>query len=523
MNQPSWRLSTALFLILASSAAHAGDFVDTRLSFVFSDDNLLAGPGETLQNSPEIDFGPRDGLFFPLENINRQDTGDETLAHLVLYKKLEGYIPGLITEAAFVARMEVLDSPGVFFRAGDVNISDGGSYIRAAYILDGENDDDSERKLELIFYPMNADRFRAGYTFDLSWGGNAVFTDRNARFASPGFKFRAEYDGFYGFAGAKTTRQLILEEDPTEVSNRELGAFWGGLFGAGWFGESVGVELSGGIFDAGRIPKQGIQGKTVMAGGGSFRLSYFLGDLKPSTSIDFRLYRNDTRNLNETNFFLRQPKTYTELALRVQLEGSILAQTLGDFDNPLSTKLVPAMAFAAQLDGFYGNFGFSLDAVYRDLNFVLFNVPSLDPFLSFPSDSQQTPEILVAAQVDYWIESLHLLPRLLLGVQVPATYRGRIPETTNAGGLAGAEQTVVIPAAGTIIAFPDGTAANIVPSVRASLRFDLSDMVSLIGQVTYLWDNNQLGRTRDEVTQTAIYQFKDPNILGVSIFAIARF
>ena len=58
---------------VAPAAASAGDFADTRLSFVFSDDNLLSDPGESLINSPEIDFGARDGVNFPFESLNSQD------------------------------------------------------------------------------------------------------------------------------------------------------------------------------------------------------------------------------------------------------------------------------------------------------------------------------------------------------------------------------------------------------------------------------------------------------------------
>ena len=49
---------------------------------------------------------------------------------------------------------------------------------------------------------------------------------------------------------------MILEEDPAEVSNRELGAFWGGIFGAGYIHDFFGVEANGGIFDAGDIPSE---------------------------------------------------------------------------------------------------------------------------------------------------------------------------------------------------------------------------------------------------------------------------
>jgi len=519
-----------LALCAASASAVAGDFVDTRISFIFSDDNALAGPGETLINSPQADFGPRDGLFFPFENLNSKDDGDETLTHLVVYKEMPGFFTGLTTDAALVGRLAVLAEPETNFRSGAIDLSDGGSYLRARYALDGSagvdeqgKTKDAKRQLEITFFPMNSDRFVAGYTYDISWGGNKIYTDRKSAFATPGFRVRFDLDGFYALAGAKTTRQLILEPDPNNLANRELGSFWGGLFGLGYIQEMFGIEVNGGVFDAGRIPKQGIQGKKVTSGGVSTRISFFTGGLKPAQSIDYKTYTNDSEALLQTDYFLRKPKNYEDFAIRAQLEGSSLFQTLDDFDKPLSTTTVRALAGAIRVDAFYERWAFNVDAVYRDLSFILFNVPSLDPFLSFPKDSEQAPEMILATKAEYWIESLNLIPSVLFGVQFPAAYRGRISQTTNPSDLTSAEQTVVVPESGTIIPFPDGSEPLPVFSARLTLRWDLSDMMSFIGQTSYTYDRNQLGRTRDQTTQTAKYEFRDPNVLGFTIFAQARF
>ncbi len=522
---------TALVLLWAGSAL-AGDFVDTRISFIFSDDNLLADPGETLVNSPEPDFGPRDAVFFPFESLNSKDNGDETLSHMVIFKEMPGFISGMTTDAALVGRLSVLDSPETNYRSGDIRLSDGGSFLRMRYALGTLapfNEEkgltgDADRQLEVTFFPMNSDRFRAGYTYDLSWGGNNVFTDRKSSFATPGVRMRFDYDGFYGLVAAKSTRQLILEEDPTSTANRELGSFWGGLAGLGFVGETFAIETNGGLFNAGRIPKQGIQGKTVMSGGVSVRASIYSDkSVGPARSVDYRLYRNDPEALMQATSFLRTPKVYESFAFRVSTEFNSLHQTLGSFENPLSTRVVPAYAAALRMDGFIKRFAFNVDAVYRDLSFILFNVPSLDPFLALPEAAQTDPEVMVAAKFEYWLDNLNLIPGIVLGVQMPAAYRGRLSQTTNPGDLTSGTQTVVIPEAGTIIPFPDDQDPMPVYSARAQMRWDLSEMMSFIGQLTYSKDENQLGRRRDPLTQTAEYYFRDPNILGFAFFAQARF
>ena len=53
------RRSLSILFVVACSAlpAAAGDFMDTRLSFVLSENNFFAGPGETQINSPGLGIG----------------------------------------------------------------------------------------------------------------------------------------------------------------------------------------------------------------------------------------------------------------------------------------------------------------------------------------------------------------------------------------------------------------------------------------------------------------------------------
>ena len=55
------------------------------------------------------------------------------------------------------------------------------------------------------------------------------------------------------------------------------------------------------------------------------------------------------------------------------------------------------------------------------------------------------------------------------------------------------------------------------------LRWDLSDMMSLIAQLNYNYDRNQLGRKKDAVDFTAEDYMRHPHVLGLGIFAQARF
>ena len=527
-------LAAILFCLVGSlfcaASAVAGEFVDTRLSFVFSDDNLFAGPGDSLINSPEIDFGARDGVFYPFENLNSSDNGDETLSHIVIFKELPGFARNLTTDAALVARMSVLSEPETGYAAGDIRLKDAGSFIRARYAFEDVVKDadtgltkDAKRQLDFTFFPMNSDRFRAGYTYDLSWGGNKIYTDSKSSFATPGMRLRFDWDGFYLLAGAKSTRQAIVTKDDEDVRNRELGAFWGGIFGLGYVGKMFGIEANGGIFDAGTNPKQGVMGEEIISGGVSARISAFSEGFRPETSIDYRLYRVNDDAFVESNFYLRKPQNYEKFTWRASLEGNWLTQTLADFEVLGSTKRINAFAGALRADFYTGKLAINVDLVYRDLYFILFNVPGLDPYYALPNDSESTPEILFAVKGEYWFESTNLLPSLQFAIQKPAAYRGRISETTNPTDLVSGVQTVAVMDSSTIVAFPSGNEPKEIYSIKLALRWDLSEMMSLIGEVTYNYDRNQLGRKKDDVHYTATYYMRDPNVLGLGVFAQARF
>src|SRR2546423_8584658 len=96
--------------MLAARSSGASDFIDTRLSFVFADDNVLAKSGETIPNSPNAGFGagPQNNQFY--DNFNTRFSGFETLSNLSLYKAVPSFFEGLTTEAALNALM--LERPG---------------------------------------------------------------------------------------------------------------------------------------------------------------------------------------------------------------------------------------------------------------------------------------------------------------------------------------------------------------------------------------------------------------------------
>src|SRR4051794_28659655 len=114
-------LAIALF-VLSVRPAFAGDFVDTRLNFTLTDENLLVKPGETNPSVPGVRIGQPTSLgilFF--DNYDTRYTGYENLTHLAIHKVMS--TARFTAEGAFVLR---------FLQFTDVSLSsiDDGSYIR---------------------------------------------------------------------------------------------------------------------------------------------------------------------------------------------------------------------------------------------------------------------------------------------------------------------------------------------------------------------------------------------------------
>ena len=114
------------------STVRLHDFMDTRLTWTFGDDDFLHKTGELIPLSPTFSVGerPQYRLFF--DNLNSRFTGRENITHLVMYKKLPGFIENLTTEAALVLRF---DLGQLAAKTGNLNsaLYDTGSYLRLFY------------------------------------------------------------------------------------------------------------------------------------------------------------------------------------------------------------------------------------------------------------------------------------------------------------------------------------------------------------------------------------------------------
>ncbi|MFO0728694.1 MAG: hypothetical protein U1E65_33260 [Myxococcota bacterium] len=503
--------------IRATDFFYSSDYVDTRVTFAFSNINVFAGPGERLYTTSgyRIGIDPNFNLF--LENVNTRFTGYETLSQLVLYKKMKGFWPLWETEAALAARLSAsVDT-------GQLSFYDSGTYLRIIRKL-GDGKEEDVGSFDLTAWPVSSDRFRLGYTYLISWGGTTIFptklTSSISEGAVPGMRlrWRAPKGEAYAFLGFKAA--LILSRDPGVKAGEQVPVY-GLLGGAGvTLADHFIVEANGGIYQKGTQERPGLEGNKITAFGASGRLTFFEGNA-PASSADYRLFRNDRQNPDDYRLF----KAYKPgVGYSIALEGNILGQNLEDPDRFATEKMVIAAAAGLVGQLKVDQLLLRLDAFFQSADFILFDVPGFVPFQATPSASSTTPEFFAAVTAEYFFPDLYFRPSLGLGVKKAATYRGAVPADLGpvSGANAGEVRTQIIVDNRTRIILPPDTSATPIIGVVLKLPFYFSEMTAISAEARFEFNDNQVRLAKDNERGERTYFFDDPARLSLALVLQSR-
>ena len=499
--------------------------MDTRLSWTFGNDDVLHATGLAYPISPNFSIGdrPQYRLFF--DNLNSRYAGRENLTHLALYKKMPGFISKLDTEASAVLRF---DFTALGSNSNNVNQAfyDAGSFIRAFYHTDGNPN--GKVGIGLTFWPIDTDRFRLGYLYDISWGGTAAYINQSIfpgiQGSAPGAKLQYDGDGWNLYVGFKTAQIVQLQQtlapgtsqiEQINIQQTNVGVLGGAAFD---FGDNVHLDVGAGYFQQGKFVLPDVLGQPAYTFGGSARLVVHDKDMPVPQSIDFLLYRNDP-NKPQVIF---KPVVYAPGKTKwlVSAEVDALGQNLKNFDVAGGTKIQSAVAAALQGQIQSSFFRASLTGIYRDLAYVLRNQPSFIPFETFPKDAKTTPEAFVAAAADYYFDGPRLTPGIGAGLQFPATFQSTSIDSSSSP----INRTVVVRQQGNLAILPANQAAVPIIQARVSLKWDVSRILSAVVWAQYARDNNATFIERDPSEGTvSLRNFLNPDFFGLGTSVQARF
>ncbi|MFT3697535.1 MAG: hypothetical protein QM831_30610 [Kofleriaceae bacterium] len=495
--------------VAPSDISGASGFMDTRLAFTLTNENVLTSPGETIPSVPGWRFGTPNSLgvlFF--DNYDTRYSGFETLSHVTAYRDFhKGHFDA---EAGFVIKINELSEK-------NISLSDDGSYLVLSNWKDPDHKDPT--RISLTVFPVSADRFRLGYSYRLSWGGNPEYG--RAGSATPGMKVQYDNTMGYVFAGAKSA--VVLDRRTAEQRSALAG-----LFGAGIDpNDMVRLEINGGVFDRGYNELVDVNDQHVYLYGASAQIAVHHG-MPVQSSIDYKLYKNN----NERVSGLFDPVKYNGgLSWLGMAEFTALSQTLKDPDKTGTTKNQVGLAGDANVRVVFDRTRFRFDASYRDLAFILHSVPSLPTYEDFPSVYKTSPDFFAAAGVDQnWNDFLTL--GLIVGVDKPATLTSPTGVPGGQTGVSGTSTAVIrnnnIDTIITIL--PQGKDAAAQVAVKGNLKFTFGRIYTALLEVFYSYDPNttryqRVGCTSDQACPDAPfkYVFGDFNQLGINATLQARF
>ncbi|MEZ4367707.1 MAG: hypothetical protein R2939_15735 [Kofleriaceae bacterium] len=482
-------------------------FLDGRLNFTLTNENVFAEPGETVPSVPGWRFGRPNSLgtlFF--DNYDTRFSGFENLSHAAMYRNYrKGHVE---VEAGIVTRINSLAER-------DISLSDAGSYILTAWWKDPEHKDPT--RFTVTAFPVSSDRFRLGYSYRLSWGGNEEY--RRSKSAVPGIKFQYDTEKAYAFAGLKSSVLL----DPATAE--QVGVF-AALGGAGYdLTDMVRVEANGGVFNRGGNELEDVNSENVVLYGGSAQVAVHKG-MPVSSSVDYKLYKYDPERIGRV---YEKPTYKDELSWLAMAEATLLGQTLKDPEATGTTKVQWGLAGDINLRVAKGRLRVRADAQYRDLAFVLHSVPSLPTYSDFPKEYDIKPNFFADAGADYNLGN-GLTLGATLGVELPATLTSPsgVPgdTTTSPSG----ESTAVIRYNNTgsqsqaiINVLPPGETAAAQVALKTTATWDISDAVATIVDIYYSYDPNQTRLRRDGPEDLFEYEFGEFNQLGFNLTLQAKF
>lgn len=506
----------------AAATTAAGDpdltgssgFMDTRIAFTLTNENLLAKPGETIPSAPGWRFGVPNSLgvlFF--DNYDTRFSGFETLNHAVAYRRFnKGHLEA---EGAFVLRILELSE-------SNIALADAGSYLTVSNWKDPTHKDPT--RISLTAFPVSSDRFRLGYSYRLSWGGTPEY--RRSRSSTPGVKLQYDTKGFYAFVGAKSGTLV----DPNDG---ELKGHLAVLGGAGIEpAPNVRLEVNGGYFDRGYNELQDVQTEKVQLFGASAQLSVHKG-MPVRSSVDYRLYKYNNERISP----LFNPERYPGgLSWLAQAELTVMGQTLKDPERIGDTVIQKGYAGDINVRVKLDRVRLRLDASFRDLAFILHSQPSLPPYSDFPDDYDTSPNFFAAIGADRnWNDWLTL--GLVVGVELPATL-------TSEKGIPG-DTTMTTKSTAVIRNNNIDTLITILPedcdeqrdgvqectvaaqfAAKATAKIDFGRIFTTVLEVFYSYDPNQSRFERegeDPDTSNFKYVFGEFNQLGINATLQARF
>lgn len=459
-------------------------YTKSSISFIMGDDNLR----DNSQYSPKWDIGSRYEYEDFADRVYGYSNNVKSSTKLSLFHEEKGFLPYLTARMSLsFAMYNSVDS------MSDKLIT---SLKEDRSFLEIDFRHPTKHRFNITLYPYNADNIAIGTLRGLRWGGNASVWPQSDSSPVPGFQVLYGYSDFSVYFGFKAHAQSKTDKLSTEIVPKEtVYGFFGGLT---YNNKELGLKAS-------------LQGAYIDKGD-NVNISDFLlekpgDDTIQSYGIDAYLeYNNGSRfgdpiGINSYSDGTWVSPDYTsDIAWRIRGEYLFQNERLQNADYLASSKGTSApitddyMAHGAAVDlgfrwkGLRTMFLYS----YRDLSFMTFDAPGVNPWTTIPSEAKQTPEHLFTVSADYYV--WHFWFGASFGYKIPATYTVKDEN--------GRKNTMVIrerlstDAVSTAFdrtreMLPTGRDALDIFFVKADIKYQFSDSFTAMLEYSFTRDHNR--------------------------------
>ena len=459
-------------------------YTKSSISFVMGDDNLR----DNSQYSPKWDIGSRYEYEDFADRVYGYSNNVKSSTKLSLFHEEKGFLPYL------TARMSLSFAMYNAVDAMSDKLTTSLKEDRSFLEIDFRHP--TTHRFNITLYPYNADNIAIGTLRGLRWGGNASVWPQSDSSPVPGFQALYGYSDFSVYFGFKAHAQSKTDKLSTEIVPKEtVYGFFGGLT---YNNKPLGLKAS-------------LQGAYIDKGDNVNISDAQLKDPKDDTihsyGIDAYLeYNNGSRfgdpigiNSYSDGTWI-SPDYTTDISWRIRGEYLFQNERLQNADYLASAEGKPRpitddyMAHGAAIDlgfrwkGLRTMFMYS----YRDLSFMTFDAPGVNPWTTIPSEAKQTPEHLFTVSADYYV--WHFWFGASFGYKIPATYTVKDEN--------GRKNTMVIrerlstDAVSTAFdrtreMLPTGRNALDIFFVKADIKYQFSDSFTAMLEYSFTRDHNR--------------------------------
>lgn len=400
-----------------SNSGETNGFIQTSytkssISFVMGDDNLR----DNSQYSPKWDIGSRYEYEDFADRIYGYSNNVKSSTKLSLFHAEKGFLPYLTAKMSLSFAM--YNSVDAMSDKLITSLKEDRSFLE----IDFRHP--TSHRFNITLYPYNADNIAIGNLRGLRWGGNASVWPQSDSSPVPGFQVLYGYSDFSVYFGFKAHAQSKTDKLSTEIVPKEtVYGFFGGIT---YNNKDLGLKasLQGAYIDKG--DNVNIQDS---------KLANPKDDTIHSYGIDAYLeYNNGSRfgdpiGINSySDGTWVSPDYTTDISWRIRGEYLFQNEKLQNADSLSSVNdnngkwTDDYMAHGAAIDlGFrYKGLRAMFLYSYRDLSFMTFDAPGVNPWMTIPSEAEQTPEHLFTISADYFVWNFWF--GASFGYKIPATY-----------------------------------------------------------------------------------------------------